>query len=279
MKKRLKDYGLQTDNPTYIIAEAGINHGGDVELAKKLISSAAKSGADAVKFQTYLTEKRCPPNRQDIFALLKRCELPFAAFKTLKQHADNCGIRFFSTPFDEESVDCLESIGCELYKIASFDIANGRLLKEIAATGKPVIMSIGMANVDEIKTAYEFLRKGTAKISILHCISAYPTQEQDAKLENIRTLHEHFNCVIGQSDHTVGVDIPLYAVAAGAQVLEKHFMLDSSMDCVDAPVSITEEQMTTLVKGVRRLERILGDGRVDLTEAQKGALIFKRASK
>src|SRR5271166_5018845 len=107
MRKKLQDYGLRTKNPTYIIAEVGINHGGDVELAKRLIDSAARSGADAVKFQTYLTEKRCPPGKPAVFEILKRCELPFAAFKTLKQRADKCGVQFFSTPFDEESVDCL----------------------------------------------------------------------------------------------------------------------------------------------------------------------------
>src|ERR1044071_1147150 len=139
MRKTLKDYGLRTNNPTYIIAEVGINHGGDVELAKKLIDAAARSGADAVKFQTYLTEKRCPPDKPQIFEILKRCELPFAAFKTLKAHADKQKIQFFSTPFDEESVDYLESIGCELYKVASFDIVNGKLVKKVAATGKPVI--------------------------------------------------------------------------------------------------------------------------------------------
>jgi N,N'-diacetyllegionaminate synthase len=279
MRKKLKDYGLRTNNPTYIIAEVGINHGGDLELAKKLISSAANSGADAVKFQTYLTEKRCPPNKPEVFAILKRCELPFAAFKTLKQHADKCGIQFFSTPFDEESVDCLESIGCELYKIASFDIVNSKLLKTIAAMGKPVILSVGMANVEEIKSAYNLLRKGTRKISVLHCISSYPTNEEDARLENIRALEETFDCVIGQSDHTTDIVVPLYAVAAGAQVLEKHYSLNGQKDCVDGPVSITEDQMKKLVSETRRLEKILGKKEFGVRAAEKGIVAFRRKSK
>lgn len=279
MRKKLKDYGLRTNNPTYIIAEVGINHGGDIELAKKLISSAAKSGADAVKFQTYLTEKRCPPNKPEVFAILKRCELPFGAFKTLKQHADKCGIQFFSTPFDEESVDYLESIGCELYKIASFDIVNRKLLKKIASTGKPVILSVGMANVEEIKSAFKLLRKGTKKISVLHCISSYPMKEDDARLENIRALEASFDCVIGQSDHTADIFVPLYAVAAGAQVLEKHYCLNGQKDCVDGPVSITEDQMKKLVSETRRLEKILGKKEFGVRAAEKGIVAFRRNSK
>ena len=279
MRKKLKDYGLRTNHPTYIIAEVGINHGGDIALAKRLISSAAKSGADAVKFQTYLTEKRCPPNKPEVFAILKRCELPFGAFKTLKQHADKCGIQFFSTPFDEESVDCLESIGCELYKIASFDIVNRKLLKKIASTGKPVILSVGMANIEEIKSAYDLLRKGTRKISVLHCISSYPMKEEDARLENIRALEEIFDCVVGQSDHTADIVVPLYAVAAGAQVLEKHYCLNGQKDCVDGPVSITEDQMKKLVSETRRLEAILGQKEFGVRAAEKGIVAFRRKSK
>ena len=279
MRKKLNDYGLRTNNQTYIIAEVGINHGGDLELAKKLISSAAKSGADAVKFQTYLTEQRCPPNKPVVFDILKRCELPFADFKKLKQHADKCGIQFFSTPFDAESVDYLESIGCELYKIASFDIVNRKLLKKIAATGKPVILSVGMANVEEIKTAYKILRRGTKRISVLHCISSYPTNEADARLENIRALEESFDCVIGQSDHTADITVPLYAVAAGAQILEKHYCLNGQKDCVDGPVSITEDQMRKLVNETRRLEAILGKKEFGVRTAEKGIVAFRRKSK
>lgn len=279
MSKKLKNYGLRTNNPTYIIAEVGINHGGDLELAKKLISSAARSGADAVKFQTYQTEQRCPPNNQVVFDILKRCELPFEAFKKLKQHADKCGIQFFSTPFDAESVDYLESIGCELYKIASFDIVNRKLLKKIAATGKPVILSVGMANVAEIKTAYKILRQGTRKISVLHCISSYPTNEADARLENIRVLEKTFDCVIGQSDHTADITVPLYAVAVGAQVLEKHYCLNGQKDCVDGPVSITEDQMKKLVQETRRLEAILGQKEFGVRSAEKGIVPFRRKSK
>ncbi len=278
MRKSLQEYGLRTDHPTYIIAEAGINHGGNLDLALKLVRAAAESGADAVKFQTYLTEKRAPANKPEIFKILKQCELPFPAFKQLKDCADQCGIQFFSTPFDEESVDCLESIGCEIYKVASFDVVNRKLLTKVARTGKPVIMSVGMAAIDEIRAACDVLRQHTQRIVLLHCISAYPTKEEDARLDNIEALRQSFDCAIGQSDHTPDIMVPLYAVAAGAQVLEKHFRLDEQEECVDGPVSISGQQMRQLVAETRRVERIMGHAGFGIRDAEKGIEIFRRPS-
>ena len=278
MNKILQKCGLDTKNSTFIIAEAGINHGGDLNVAIRLIESAARAGADAVKFQTYLTEKRCPANRPDVFRILKKCELPFDHFRILKDHAEKCGIIFFSTPFDEDSVDYLESINCEIYKIASFDISNIRLVEKVAKTGKAVLLSVGMAEIAEIKKSYGTLKKGTDKISILHCISSYPTEEFDAHLANIRVLIESFDCVIGQSDHTNEINVPLYSVAAGAQVLEKHFRLNAHEDCVDASVSIDENQMTKLVKEVRRLEKILGEPRFGVRNSERSIIPFRRTT-
>ena len=246
--KNLKKYGFNTSNKVYVIAEIGINHGGSIEAAKRLISSAAKSGVDAVKFQTYITEKRVL-NDSPIFNILKQCELPFEAFKYLKDYTNQYEIEFFSTPFDEESVDYLISIGCDLYKVASFDIVNHKLLSKIASTKKSVIMSTGMSNLSEIEQAYDILKSKTDNIAILHCISAYPTKEDDANLAAIYRLKEKFDCIVGQSDHTNNIVVPLYAIAAGAQIIEKHYKIDQNMDCVDAPVSITEIQMENLIKG------------------------------
>lgn len=275
MRKNLRDYGLNTDNGTYIIAEIGINHGGDINIAKELIKSAANTGCDAVKFQTYITEKRTPKD-SPIFDILKKCELPFEAFRELKDYASEFKMDFFSTPFDEESVDYLESINCDLYKIASFDVVNEKLLTKVAATGKPVILSVGMSNLEEINKAYKILSSKTQNIAILHCISAYPTDEKDANLEAISNLKANFDCIIGQSDHTNDIDVPVFAAAAGAQVLEKHYKISANMECIDSPVSITEEQMSTLVKQVRRVETIFGHGEVRSTEAQKGIEQFRR---
>ncbi len=277
--KKLKDYGFNTDYRTYVVAEIGINHGGDISVAKKLIGSAAKAGADAVKFQTYVTEKRAPKGNQIIYDILKKCELPFAAFKELKEYAGQCDVDFFSTAFDTESIDCLKSIECDSYKVASFDIVNHKLLSAIAGQGKPVILSVGMADLEEIEKAYNILKKGTDKIALLHCISAYPTRQQDANLAAIYTLQDKFDCVVGQSDHTNDIQVPLYAVAAGAQIIEKHFKIDENMSCADAAVSITESQMGQMVKEIRRLEQIFGNGEFGVREAEKDITPFRRHTK
>ena len=274
--KTILDLGIKANGKVFTIAEIGINHGGDINIAKQLINSAVKAGADAVKFQTYITEKRVALD-SPIFTILKNCELPFEAFKELKDYSDAKGVIFFSTPFDEESVDYLESIKVELYKIASFDVVNNVLLKKIAATGKPVILSVGMSTIEEIKNAVDLLKTSTNKIALLHCISAYPTAEEDANLAAVNTLIHHFpDCVIGQSDHTTGIKVPLYAVAAGAQILEKHYKVSADMDCIYAAVSISEEQFSEMVRETRHLEKILGIGVPESTPAQEGIKQYRR---
>ena len=275
--KNLKNYGFNTSKLFYTIAEIGINHGGDLDKAKSLIDSAVRAGADSVKFQTYLTEKRVPKD-SPIFDILKQCELPFDAFEKLKNHAEAQNIEFFSTPFDEESVQCLENIGVKLYKIASFDVLNHKLLKRISKTGKTVIMSVGMANLHEIQNAYNILKEKTDRIVILHCVSAYPTDEKDANLAVIERLKSEFDCVIGQSDHTNDIQVPLYAAAMGAQILEKHYKIDNEMDCVDSPVSITEEQMLRFTYQLNKLDKILGNSEIGLLDAEEGTKQFRRVS-
>lgn len=277
--KTIKDLGINQENKIFIIAEIGLNHGGDLQTAKDLIDSAVRAGADAVKFQTYLTEKRVPKD-SPIFDILKKCELPFEAFKKLKAYSDEKGVLFFSTPFDDESVDYLESIGIELYKIASFDIVNNGLLRKISNTGKPIILSVGMSTIDDISKALGILKNGKSKIALLHCISAYPTEEKDANLAAVNTLINSFpDHVIGQSDHTVDIIVPLYAVAAGAQILEKHYKITEDMECIDAPVSISEAKFAKLVKETRRLEAILGSGIPQSTPSQKGTEQYRRFNK
>lgn len=275
--KVLRDYGLLTDNNVYVIAELGLNHGGDIRAAKKLIDSAARTGIDAVKFQTYIAEKRAGKG-SSIFSILKKCELPFVAFKELKEYSQSRNLEFISTPFDEESVDFLEGIGCTIYKVASFDVVNLKLLKRIAATKKAIIMACGMSNLKEINTAFAIFKEKTNKIALLHCISAYPTKEEDAELSAISLLKEKFDCLLGLSDHTAGILVPLYAVAAGAQIIEKHYKVDDNMDCVDAPVSITEEQMKKMVEEIRRVENIFGHGELGLRESERNCEVFRRPS-
>lgn len=276
--KDLKSFGFNTSSCFFTIAEIGINHGGDESLAIKLIDSAARAGADSVKFQTYLTEKRVPSD-SPIFNILKQCELPFEVFEKLKKHAEGQGVEFFSTPFDNESVQCLEDIGVNLYKVASFDVVNHKLLRRIAKTGKTIIMSVGMANLNEIQSAYKILKDKTEKIAILHCVSAYPTEETDANLFVIDSLRSEFDCVIGQSDHTNDIQVPLYAAAMGAQIFEKHYKINEEMDCIDAPVSITEAQMSQMVQEIHRIEKILGHGKLEIRESEKNTVPYRRFSK
>ena len=166
-----------------------------------------------------------------------------------------------------------------MYKVASFDVVNKVLLRELARTDKPIIMSVGMANIDEIKSAYEILSANNHKLALLHCVSAYPTEEKDANLRAINGLQDEFKeCVIGQSDHTAGIKVPLYAVAVGAQIVEKHYKIDDEMDCIDAPVSISQEKMKKLVLEIRHFEDIIGDGCIDMNEIEVGTSVFRRHS-
>jgi sialic acid synthase SpsE len=274
--KNLKQNGFITDNNTFIIAEIGINHNGDIEIAKKIIKSAARAGVDAVKFQTYITEKRVPSD-SPIFNILKKCELSFDSFRILKKYSEDHNVIFFSTPFDLESIQFLESINVRMYKVASFDIINHEILKNISKTKKPVILSVGMSNLKEIEAAYNILKPNN-KLALLHCISSYPTMEKDANLAVISKLQKSFDCIIGQSDHTNEIQVPLYAVCSGAQIIEKHFMIDKKMECVDSPVSITEKQMTKLVNETRRLEMIMGSSNLKLRDCEIGSTQFRRKS-
>jgi len=274
--KKSTEFSIPWQNKIFVIAEIGINHGGDIEIAKRLIDSAVRSGADAVKFQTYKTESRTPAG-SPIFDILKKCELPFEAFAELKKYSEERNIIFFSTPFDEESVNYLESIDSQLYKIASFDVANRPFLEKIAQTGKPIIISVGMSDLIEISKAVSILEKNGSPVALLHCISAYPTEEKDANLAAVPALIKHFGeYTIGQSDHTNDIFVPLLAVAAGAKIIEKHYKISDDMDCVDAVVSISEEKMKELVMQIRRVELIMGNGTIEISEIEKDLLWLKR---
>ena len=263
----------------YVIAEIGVNHEGSLNTAKKLIDSAAKTGCDAVKFQTYITEKRAPNANNQIRELLKKCELPFEDFEILKRHSEENNIQFFSTPFDKESLDYLESIDTQVYKIASFDVENKKFLKQIANTQKPVIMSVGMASLDKIEEAHRIITSINQNLAILHCVSAYPTDELNANLGIIEVLKNRYkDCIIGQSDHTVGIKVPLYAVAMGARIIEKHYKIDEDMECIDNVVSISENVMKKLVYEVRELEKIIGDHNKKIIDDETDLLEFKRYS-
>ena len=279
MRALTKKFNLNQLDRTFIIAEVGINHNGDFKEALRLIDSVAKTGCQAIKFQTYITEKRVDKSHVSLFEILKKCELKFSDFEKLKKYSEEKNLIFFSTPFDDESANFLDEINVDLYKIASFDVTNKKFLMHVSKKNKPIILSVGMANLEEVEKAVEILKKNSDQIAILHCVSSYPLNEKDANLGTIYKLKELFkNCIIGQSDHTNGIKVPLYAVACGAKIIEKHYRIDNKMDCIDAPVSITELEMFELVKKIGELEKIIGRNEIMISEAEKETMVYRRKS-
>jgi sialic acid synthase SpsE len=265
-------------SPCFIIAEAGINHNGDFATALKMIDLAKEAGASAIKFQTYVTEKRVAKDNP-VFDILKKCELSFDEQTELKKHADNIGILFFSTPFDTDSVHFLKTIGVSLFKIASFDLVNEQLLSEVVATKLPVIISRGMANTTEIDRALDILQAGQTKFALLHCISSYPAAKEVVNLKAITSLRERYHCIVGYSDHTLDLDASVYSVVLGAKVVEKHFTLDRAMVGPDHAMSVDPEELKLLCQKIREAEVMLGTGVIAESEAEQGAKIFRRPTK
>ena len=264
-------------HPTFVVAEVGINHGGNVETAKRLIEAAAKSGADAVKFQTYRSEKRVS-RESPIFAILKKCELDEEAHRDLVRVARDVGIPFFSTPFDPDSIELLESLGVPAYKIASFDIVNLSLIRAAAAKGRPLIVSRGMADLEEIDRAVEIMETARVPYMLLHCVSAYPLKPADANLRVIGTLQRRYPCPVGYSDHTIGTEVPALAVAAGACAIEKHFTLDRNTPGPDHALSADPKDLSAMVERIRALEAILGSGEIRRLESEQAIVPYRRPS-
>lgn len=262
---------------TFIIAEIGINHNGSLETAKKLIIKAKEAGADAVKFQTYITEKRVK-KESPIYNVLKQCELSNEQTKELFNFCQKNNIIFFSTPFDEESVDFLIEIGVKLLKIASFDITNYSLLRKAAKAGVIIIFSIGMASKEEIDSAIKIFDENNVTYCILHCISSYPTQKKDSNLNVISHLKRLYNCPVGYSDHTIGFEIPILSVAAGASIIEKHFTLNNSAMGPDHKLSANPQTMKKMIKGIRKIEIIMGSNILKTRECEKPILQYRRKS-
>lgn len=265
-------------NPIYVIAEIGINHNGQLETAKQLIDSAKWANAAAVKLQTYITEKRVKKN-SPVFDLLKQCELTFDEQKQLFQYANDKGIDVFSTPFDDESVDFLASVDSPCYKIASFDVTNRKLVEKISKQGKPVIMSRGMADRQEIDQATRIFKNHDTQFAILHCISAYPVSSMtQLHLSTIQSLKERYQCTVGFSDHTVGIEAPKYAVAAGATIIEKHFTLSKKSKGPDHVISSEPEEMKRLVDSVLFVQEIMGTPAWAPIDAESDILQYRRYS-
>ena len=276
----------------YIIAEAGDNHNGDFNTALKLVDVAKRAGADCVKFQTFVTEeiiskyaemaeyqKKNTGKEESQFEMVKRLELSFDEFRKIKEYCDRVGIQFLSTPFDLKSVDFLNELGVPFFKIPSGEITNYPYLIKIAHTGKPVVMSTGMCEPDEILAAINVLEKnGSGEITLLHCNTEYPTPLKDVNLYAMRTMKKMFGKKVGYSDHTKGIEVPVSAVALGACVIEKHFTLDKNMPGPDHKASLEPDELGRMVKNIRNIEIALGDGVKRVSESERKNIAIARKS-
>ena len=269
---------------TLIIAEAGVNHNGDIDMAKKLIDVAAEAGADFIKFQTFSADRlvthtamkadyqiKTTERNESQLEMLRRLELTPAMHKELIAHCALRNISFFSTGFDIESVDLLVSLGQNQFKIPSGEITNLPYLRHIGQLGKPIIISTGMATLGEIEAAIEVLEQsGTsrANLTVLHCTTEYPTPMVDVNLRAMQSIHTAFGVEVGYSDHTQGFEVAIAAVALGASVIEKHFTLDCNLPGPDHKASLEPHELKAMVAAIRNIEIALGDGIKRLTPCE-----------
>jgi N-acetylneuraminate synthase/N,N'-diacetyllegionaminate synthase len=269
--------------PCFLIAEAGVNHDGDLELAHRLVEAAAVAGADAVKFQTFNADRvaaatapkadyqlKTTSRDESQVEMLRRLELDLDAHRALKEAAEEEGLVFLSTPFDAASIDLLDELGVSAFKVASPDLTNMQLLEEIGRRGRPVFLSTGLATLAEVETGVQALRDaGSSEIVVLHCISEYPAAAADANLRAMATIAAATGCPVGFSDHTEGVEVALAAVALGACALERHVTLDRARPGPDHAASLEPDELAHLVAAVRTVEAALGSGVKQPTAAER----------
>ena len=279
-----------------IIAEAGVNHNGSIETAKKMIDKAVDAGVDIIKFQTFKSEKLVSKSAQQAeyqkknigsssdnsqLNMLKKLELSHTDHKELIDYCKQKGIKFFSTAFDLESVDYLHSLNIGLWKIPSGEITNYPYLKKIAQFGEPVILSTGMCEMQDIEAALKVLTDNGLskdKISILHCNTEYPTPFNDVNLLAMNELKDRFGVRVGYSDHTKGIEVPIAAVALGAEIIEKHFTLDRNMEGPDHKASLEPDKLKAMVSAIRNIELALGDGHKTVSESERKNIAVARKS-
>lgn len=265
---------IGSGHPCFIIAEAGVNHNGSLDLARQLIDVAVDAGCDAVKFQTFITEKVCSPDApkatyqkettesdESQIDMIRKLELSFEAFRELRDYCIDKGILFLSTPFDYESADFLNELPVPAFKVPSGEITNIYFLEHLARKNKPLIISTGMATMDEVALAVETAcAAGNKKIALLQCVSNYPAAPSSMNLTAMHTLANAFGVPVGLSDHSVGIEISIAAAALGACIIEKHFTLDHALPGPDHRASLEPSELVNLVKSIRNVEAALGDG-------------------
>lgn len=289
---KIGSFEINENSPCFIIAELSANHGHDIEIAKKTIKAAKECGADAIKLQTYTADTLtidCDNENFQInqgtlwdgttlYKLYQEAYTPWEWQKELKEYAESIGLICFSTPFDKTSVDFLEKIDVEAYKIASFEITDIPLIEYVALKKKPIIISTGIASLEDVELAVNTCRNvGNNDIILLKCTSSYPAKLEDANLLTIPDLKNRFNVLSGLSDHTMDLETPITAVALGAKVIEKHFILDRSIGGPDAEFSLDYNEFKQMVKSVRKAEKSLGVVDYELTENKLKSRIFARS--
>lgn len=264
---------IDENSRTFIIAEAGVNHNGDTGLAKEMVDVAAEAGVDAVKFQSFKTDKlilrdieKAPYQKETTsgtetqYEMLKRLELQMQQTYDLKEYCIKRNIVFLSTPFEKDSLDELDEMGVPAFKIAATDLTNIQFLRQIAEKGKPMILSAGMCYLEEVRIALEAIEKINKDLILLQCTANYPIKDEEANIQVVQTLKNEFDILTGYSDHSQGVGASPYAVALGAKVIEKHFTLDKTLKGPDHRASVEPEELKMLVKDIRRVEKYLGNG-------------------
>ncbi|HEO65662.1 MAG TPA: N-acetylneuraminate synthase [Spirochaetes bacterium] len=276
---------MLNDSNVLIIAEAGLNHNGDLSLAKTLVDRAYEVRADAIKFQTFKAETLVAQSTDSKqYDLLKSLELSFDDHQVLFDYCKTKGIPFLSSPFDPTTADFLDSMGVTAFKIASSELTNHPLLDHIGRKDKPILLSTGMSDLVEVGEAIHTIQKvNDQPLTLLHCVSSYPTAPEDVNLQAIETMEIAFHLAVGYSDHTLGIEIPVAAVALGATVIEKHFTLDSTMKGPDHSISLDPQGFKEMVTAIRNVEKALGDGlkvpvekELPVREAARRSLVAQR---
>lgn len=278
--------------PVFIVAELSGNHNQDFDRAAALIEAAAEAGADGIKIQTYTADTLTIDSNEKsfvigdgtiwqgrtLFDLYSDAYTPWEWQPKLMEIAQSLGLEFFSTPFDETAVDFLEAMNVPIYKIASFEIVDIPLLKSVGKTGKPVILSTGMASISEIGEAIETLvGSGSGPIALLKCTSAYPASPEDANLRTLSDMRERFDTLVGLSDHTIGLSVPIAAVSLGACIVEKHFTLSRDDGGPDSDFSLQPSEFAEMVRGVRQAEMIIGEVKYGTQDSEKPSLVFRKS--
>ena len=278
--------------PVTIIAEAGVNHNGSLEMAKEMARVAKECGADIVKYQTAVPElviskfaqkaeyqKKTTGEQESQLEMVRRLHFDFAAHKELKEYCDSIGIQYLSAPFDIPSVEFLGSLKLPWMKVPSGEITNLPYLEALAKTGRPVVMSTGMCEMGEIEAAIRVLREhGTSDIRLLHCNTEYPTPFADVNLRAMETMRRAFGVEVGYSDHTKGIEVPIAAVALGATIIEKHFTLNRNMEGPDHKASLEPDELAAMVSAIRNIEQALGSGEKTVSPSERKNIAVARKS-